>query len=77
MNNDVFQGRDLLTLADLTPAELTHVLDVADAQKRAWAAGKRSAPLAGKAVAHHASEAVDAHARLASRSRALGSARIR
>ena len=51
MNNEVFKGRDLLTLADLSPAELAHVLDVAEAQKRAWAAGKRSAPLAGKAVA--------------------------
>jgi len=51
VNNEVFKGRDLLTLADLTPAELTHVLDVAEAQKRAWAAGKRSAPLVGKAVA--------------------------
>ena len=51
MNSEQLRGRDLLTLADLTPAELTHVLDVAEAQKRAWAAGKRSTPLAGKAVA--------------------------
>ncbi len=51
MNNEVFKGRDLLTLADLSPAELAHVLDVAEAQKRAWTAGKRNAPLAGKAVA--------------------------
>ena len=69
MNNEVFKGRDLLTIADLSPAELAHVLDVAEAQKRAWAAGKRSAPLAGKAVADRVAEAVDAHADLASRSR--------
>lgn len=50
MNNDIFRGRDLLQLTDLTSAELLHVLDVADAQKRAWAAGTRNAPLAGKAV---------------------------
>jgi ornithine carbamoyltransferase len=51
VNNEVFKGRDFLTIADLSPAELVHVLDVAEAQKRAWAAGKRSTPLAGKAVA--------------------------
>lgn len=51
MNNEIFRGRDLLALTDLAPAELTHILDVADAQKRAWAMGKRSAPLAGKSVA--------------------------
>jgi len=51
VNNEVFKGRDFLTIADLSPAELTHVLDVAEAQKRTWAAGKRSTPLAGKAVA--------------------------
>lgn len=51
MNNEIFKGRDLLSLADLSPEELSHVLDVADAQKRAWATGKRSAPLAGKSVA--------------------------
>lgn len=51
MNNEIFRGRDLLTLADFTPAELTHVLDVAEAQKRSWATGTRTAPLAGKSVA--------------------------
>jgi len=51
MNNDVFKGRDLLSLADLSPAELTHILDVAEAQKRMWSMGNRSTPLAGKSVA--------------------------
>jgi ornithine carbamoyltransferase len=45
------KGRDLLSLGDLTPAELIHILDVAEAQKTAWARGERTAPLAGKAVA--------------------------
>jgi len=45
------KGRDLLTLADLTPAELALVLDTAVEQKAAWAEGDRSQPLAGKAVA--------------------------
>jgi len=49
---DPLKGRDLLSLADLSPSELTHILDVAKAQKRAWKfAGNRSQPLAGKAVA--------------------------
>lgn len=48
---DSFKGRDLLTLADLTPAEFAHVIEVAGAQKRSWAIGKRTTPLAGKAVA--------------------------
>ncbi|PKQ15332.1 MAG: ornithine carbamoyltransferase [Actinobacteria bacterium HGW-Actinobacteria-7] len=51
MNNDVFKGRDLLSLADFTPAEFLHVIEVASAQKRIWATGKRSTPLVGKAVA--------------------------
>ncbi|HSK47368.1 MAG TPA: ornithine carbamoyltransferase [Coriobacteriia bacterium] len=50
-SNDAFRGRDLLSIADLTPAELEHVLDVASAQKRGWAAGQRYTPLAGKSVA--------------------------
>ena len=45
------RGRDLLSLADITPAELVMILDAAEAQKRAWARGVRSAPLAGKSVA--------------------------
>ncbi len=44
-------GRDLLTLADLTPAELVSVLDTATEQKAAWVSGEREAPLAGRAVA--------------------------
>lgn len=51
MNSEVFKGRDLLSLADITPAELTHVLDVAEAQKRLWYQRNRSQPQAGKAVA--------------------------
>ena len=45
------RGRDLLSLADLTPAELGQVLAAAQAQKAAWGRGNRSAPLAGKSVA--------------------------
>ena len=45
------RGRDLLSLADFTPVELTYLLDVAIAQKRGWARGVRSAPLSGKSVA--------------------------
>jgi ornithine carbamoyltransferase len=51
MNNDGFRGRDMLSLADFSAEEFLHVIDVAAAQKRMWAAGKRSTPLAGKAVA--------------------------
>ncbi len=51
MNNDVLRGRDLLTIADLSSAELAHVLDVASAQKRMWATGVREAVLEHKAVA--------------------------
>ena len=45
------RGRDLLSLADLTPTEVIMILDAAQAQKRVWANGVRSAPLAGKSVA--------------------------
>jgi ornithine carbamoyltransferase len=45
------KGRDLLSLADLSPAEVRLVLDTAHAQKAAWAEGKRDTPLAGMAVA--------------------------
>lgn len=45
------RGRDLLSLGDLSPSEVLMILDAAEAQKRAWRAGARSAPLAGKAVA--------------------------
>jgi ornithine carbamoyltransferase len=51
VNNDVFKGRDFLTMADLTPQELAHVLDVAEAQRRMWATGNRRPALANKAVA--------------------------
>ena len=48
---DNLRGRDLLSLADLTPAELHQILGAADAQKRAWSRGNRNTPLAGKSVA--------------------------
>jgi len=44
-------GRDLLSLADLTPAEVELVLDTAIVQKAAWLAGERDRPLEGKAAA--------------------------
>ncbi|MBI5230914.1 MAG: ornithine carbamoyltransferase [Coriobacteriales bacterium] len=44
-------GRDLLSIGDLTPEELTYVLDVAQTQKEAWALGDRDVPLAGRSVA--------------------------
>ncbi len=44
-------GRDLLTLADLSPEEVTFVIDTALEEKAAWAAGVHDAPLAGTAVA--------------------------
>lgn len=51
IGNDVFRGRDLLKMTDFTPSEILHVVEVAGAQKRAWAAGNKSTPLAGKAAA--------------------------
>lgn len=45
------RGRDLLSLADLSPAELMGVIDAAEAQKRAWNRGVRTAPLSGKSIA--------------------------
>jgi ornithine carbamoyltransferase len=42
---------DILTLGELTPADLRQVLDTAKEQKAAWAAGKREQPLAGRAAA--------------------------
>jgi ornithine carbamoyltransferase len=49
--DNALRGRDLLSLGDLTPAELLGLIDVAEAQKRAWNRGAHSAPLAGKSVA--------------------------
>ncbi len=51
MTNQTLSGRDLLTLGDLSVDELRLILDTAKEQKRAWAAGDRSAPLAGGSVA--------------------------
>ncbi|NTW29497.1 MAG: ornithine carbamoyltransferase [Coriobacteriia bacterium] len=45
------RGRDLLSLGDLSPADLARILDAADAQKRTWAIGSRPMPLVGKSVA--------------------------
>lgn len=45
------KGRDLLSLGDLTPSELTRLLDLAAEQKAAWALGEREQPLSGLAVA--------------------------
>jgi ornithine carbamoyltransferase len=47
----VLAGSDLLTLGELTPADLREIIDTAKAQKAAWAAGERTSPLAGKAAA--------------------------
>jgi ornithine carbamoyltransferase len=51
MNSEVFRGRDVLSIADLTAEELTHILDVAEAQKRMWATGLRKPTIPGKSVA--------------------------
>ncbi|MDF1543137.1 MAG: ornithine carbamoyltransferase [Anaerosomatales bacterium] len=48
---NTLSGRDLLTLADFSVAEIRLVLDTAHAQKTAWAAGERDTPLAGMSVA--------------------------
>ena len=45
------RGRDLLSLGDLTPAELLGLIDVAEAQKRGWNRGARATPLVGKSIA--------------------------
>ncbi|HEY3317317.1 MAG TPA: ornithine carbamoyltransferase [Coriobacteriia bacterium] len=44
-------GTDILTLGELTPADVRAVIDLAKQQKAAWEAGDRSRPLAGKAAA--------------------------
>ncbi|MGN0035183.1 MAG: ornithine carbamoyltransferase [Coriobacteriales bacterium] len=51
LQDNPLAGRSLLRLFDLTPAELSLVLDTARAQKNAWAQGVHEAPLAGQAVA--------------------------
>lgn len=51
MNNEVFRGRDVLSMTDFSAAEVLHVLDVSAAQKRMWSTGSRKAPLHGKSVA--------------------------
>jgi ornithine carbamoyltransferase len=51
VNPDALKGRSLLTLADFSPVEIGYLLDVAEAQKRMWSAGKRTMSLVGKAVA--------------------------
>ncbi|MDZ4179782.1 MAG: ornithine carbamoyltransferase [Coriobacteriia bacterium] len=45
------KGRDLLTMADLSPEDLRLILDRAVHQKSQWASGTRSTPHAGKSVA--------------------------
>jgi ornithine carbamoyltransferase len=47
----MLRGADVLTLGELTPGDLREVLDLAKAQKAAWAAGQHAAPLAGMAAA--------------------------
>ncbi len=47
----LLEGRDVLTLGDLAPADVRRVLDLAKEQKAAWAAGDRSRPLEGRAAA--------------------------
>jgi ornithine carbamoyltransferase len=49
--DNALRGRDLLSLGDLKPTELLGLIDAAEAQKRAWNRGGRSAPLAGKSIA--------------------------
>jgi len=51
MTTASLKGRDFLSLGDLTPSELTGLLDLAIEQKTAWAAGVRELPLSGCAVA--------------------------
>lgn len=51
MNGEVFRGRDVLSIADLSPEEIIHVLDMAEAQKRMWATGLRKPTIPGTSVA--------------------------
>lgn len=51
MNGEVFRGRDVLSIADLSRDEIIHVLDMAEAQKRMWAAGQRKPTIPGTSVA--------------------------
>jgi len=45
------RGRDFLSIADITPAELKDILKTAHAQKRAWGREERDTPLSGKSIA--------------------------
>lgn len=45
------RGRDFLSLGDITPSELSEILETAHAQKRSWAREERSTPLEGKSIA--------------------------
>jgi len=49
--DNALKGRDFLSIADLSPTELSHLLDVATAQKLSWSQGFRPRPLEGKSVA--------------------------
>ena len=51
MNGEVFRGRDVLSIADLSAEEIVHVLDMAEAQKRMWATGLRKPTFPGTSVA--------------------------
>lgn len=51
MNGEVFRGRDVLSIEDLSSEEIVHVLDMAEAQKRMWAAGQRKPTVPGTSVA--------------------------
>ncbi len=48
---NLLAGRDVLRLLDLSPEELSFVLDTAVAQKSAWKAGRYEHPYKNKAVA--------------------------
>lgn len=48
---DSLRGRNLLSIADLSAAELRFVLDVARSQKESWQVGDRAQVHAGRAIA--------------------------
>lgn len=49
--HNVLAGRDLLRLLDLTPAEVSLLLETAAVQKALWKSGVHDAPLSGSSVA--------------------------